>query len=166
MANHESLQKLYIDELRDLFSAEQMILEALPQMEKKASHPRLKAGFRSHAEQTQRHTERLQRIFSTLGTKPTGEQCKGMKGIIDEGKEVLKKYHDSDVLDAAMIASAQRVEHYEIAGYGSVRTYANMLGLADQENLLQQTLDEEGNMDHQLTKIAEEVVNVEALKAR
>lgn len=164
MAN-ESLQQLYVDQLRDLYSAEQMILTALPKMAEKATHPGLKDGLRLHENQTRQHAERLERIFNMLGQRPRAEKCKGMEGIINEGKEVMDKYKDSDVLDASMIAAAQRVEHYEIAGYGCVRTYASMLGLPDQEALLQQTLNEEGETDHKLTQLAEEVVNVDAMKA-
>lgn len=165
MATQESLQKLYLNELRDLMSAEHMILKALPKMAEKASHPGLKEGFRMHEQQTRQHVQRLEQIFSMIGAKAEEKKCKGMEGIIDEGQDVLKEYGDSDVLDAALIASAQRVEHYEIAAYGCVRTYANTLGLPNQEQLLQQTLDEEGKMDHQLTQLADEVVNIDALKA-
>lgn len=164
MANHESLQTLYMNELRDLMSAEHMILKALPEMAEKASHAGLKDGFRLHEQQTRQHVDRLQRIFSMLGVGAEEKTCKGMEGILDEGKEAMKEYRDSDVLDAAMIAAAQRAEHYEIAAYGCVRTYANELGLADQEALLQQTLNEEGTMDQRLTQLADEVVNIDALK--
>lgn len=165
MANHESLQTLYLNELRDLMSAEHMILKALPEMAEKASHAGLKDGFRLHEQQTRQHVERLERIFAMLGIQAEEKTCKGMEGIIDEGKEAMKEYHDSDVLDAAMIAAAQRVEHYEMAAYGCVRTYANELGFDDQEELLQQTLNEEGTMDHRLTQLADEIVNIDALKA-
>ncbi|HET7549708.1 MAG TPA: ferritin-like domain-containing protein [Gemmatimonadaceae bacterium] len=165
MATQESLQKLYINELRDLMSAEHMILKALPKMADKASHSGLKDAFRMHEQQTRQHVQRLEQIFSMIGTPPEEKKCKGMEGIIDEGQDTLKEYHDSDVLDAALIAAAQRVEHYEIAAYGCVRTYANVLGLSRQEELLQQTLNEEGTTDHRLTQLADEVVNVDALKA-
>jgi ferritin-like metal-binding protein YciE len=165
MATQESLQKLYLNELRDLMSAEHMILKALPKMAEKASHPGLKDGFRLHEQQTRQHVQRLEQVFSMIGTKAEEKECKGMKGIIEEGQEVMKEYSDSDVLDAALIAAAQRVEHYEIAAYGCVRTYANVLGFTNQEELLQQTLNEEGNMDHRLTQMADEVVNIDALKA-
>ena len=165
MANQESLQQLYLNELRDLMSAEHMILKALPKMAEKASHPGLKDGFRLHEQQTRQHVQRLEQVFSMIGTKAEEKECKGMKGIIEEGQDVMKEYSDSDVLDAALIAAAQRVEHYEIAAYGCVRTYANVLGFTRQEELLQQTLNEEGNMDHRLTQMADEVVNVDALKA-
>jgi ferritin-like metal-binding protein YciE len=109
--------------------------------------------------------QRLEQVFSMIGTEAEEKECKGMKGIIEEGQEVMREYSDSDVLDAALIAAAQRVEHYEIAAYGCVRTYANVLGFSKQEDLLQQTLNEEGNMDHRLTQMADEVVNIDALKA-
>lgn len=165
MANQESLQELYVNELRDLMSAEHMILKALPGMADKASHSGLKDAFRLHEQQTRQHIERLEQIFSMLGTNATEKKCKGMEGIIDEGQETMKEYDDADVLDAALIGAAQRVEHYEIAAYGCVRTYANVLGLGKQEDLLQQTLNEEGNTDHRLTKLADEVVNIDALKS-
>ena len=165
MATQESLQQLYINELRDLMSAEHMILKALPKMAEKASHAGLKEAFRMHEQQTRQHVQRLEQIFSMIGMKPEEKECKGMEGIIEEGQEVMKEYTDSDVLDAALIAAAQRVEHYEIAAYGCVRTYANVLGLTDQEDLLQQTLNEEGTTDKRLTQLADEVVNIDALKA-
>ncbi len=165
MATQESLQQLYINELRDLMSAEHMILKALPKMTEKASHSGLKEAFRMHEQQTRQHVQRLEQIFSMIGMAPEEKKCKGMEGIIDEGQDVMKEYHDSDVLDAALIAAAQRVEHYEIAAYGCVRTYANVLGFTNQEDLLQQTLNEEGTTDKRLTQIADEVVNVDALKA-
>jgi ferritin-like metal-binding protein YciE len=165
MATQESLQQLYLNELRDLMSAEHMILDALPRMAEKASHSGLKDAFRMHEEQTRQHVQRLEQIFSMLGITPEEKKCKGMEGIIEEGKETMKEYTDSDVLDAALIAAAQRVEHYEMAAYGCVRTYANTLGFPNQEELLQQTLNEEGNTDHRLTQLADEVVNIDALKA-
>ncbi len=165
MATNESLQQLYVDELRDLMSAEHMILKALPKMAEKASHSSLGQALREHEKQTREHVRRLEQVFGMLGIKPEEKKCKGMEGIIEEGKEVLKEYDDSDVLDAALIAAAQRVEHYEMAAYGCVRTYANALGLGEQQELLQRTLDEEGKADHLLTRIAEEVVNIDALKA-
>ncbi len=165
MAAQESLQQLYVNELRDLMSAEHMILKALPKMAEKASHSGLKEAFRMHEQQTRQHVQRLEQVFSMIGMKAEEKTCKGMEGIIEEGQEVMKEYNDSDVLDAALIAAAQRVEHYEIAAYGCVRTYANVLGLTKQEDLLQQTLNEEGTTDHRLTQIADEVVNIDALKA-
>jgi ferritin-like metal-binding protein YciE len=161
----ESLQKLYVDQLRDLYNAENQILKALPKMAEKATHPSLRQAFQQHEQQTRGHVDRLDRIFGMLGERATGEKCKGMEGVLDEGQEIMKEYDNSDVLDAGMIAAAQRVEHYEMAGYGCVRTYANMLGLPDQEALLQQTLNEEGETDHKLTQLAEQVVNLDAMRA-
>ena len=160
----ESLQKLYVQQLRDLYSAEEQILEALPRMMKKATHHDLRRGFQEHERQTREQKQRLERIFSELGEKATGHKCKGMEGLIKEGEEAMKEFTDADVLDAALIASAQRVEHYEMAGYGCARTYANMLGLAEHADVLQRTLNEEGETDHKLTALAESVVNVDALK--
>lgn len=160
----ESLEKLYIEQLRDLYSGEEQILEALPKMQQKATHPDLKRAFQQHYQQTEQQVQRLERIFETLGLKSDGPECKGMKGIIAEGEEVMQEFNDSDVLDAALISAAQRVEHYEMAGYGCARTYAHMLGLGDDADLLQRTLDEEGETDHKLTELAETVINIDALK--
>ena len=131
-------------------------------MAKHASHQELKQAFEDHLEQTKEHVERLDEIFKRLDERPTGKTCKGMKGLIEEGSEILEKDGDASVLDAALIGAAQRVEHYEIAGYGTVRTFANMLGENEATELLQQTLDEEGEADKLLTELAESVVNVEA----
>ena len=158
----DSLQKLYIEELRDLYNAENQLVKALPKMAKHASHQELKQAFEDHLEQTKEHVERLDEIFKRLDERPTGKTCKGMKGLIEEGSEILEKDGDESVLDAALIGAAQRVEHYEIAGYGTVRTFANMLGENEAAELLQQTLDEEGETDKLLTELAESVVNVEA----
>jgi ferritin-like metal-binding protein YciE len=160
----ESLQKLYLEQLQDLWSAEEQILEALPKMIEKAKHADLKRGFQMHYQQTEQQVQRLEQIFAELGEKPGGHHCKGMEGLVKEGEETMKEFKDSDVLDAALIAAAQRVEHYEIAGYGCARTYAHLLGLQEQAQLLQRTLDEEGDTDHKLTELAETVVNIDALK--
>jgi ferritin-like metal-binding protein YciE len=160
----ESLEKLYLEQLRDLYSGEEQILEALPKMQQKTTHPELKRAFQQHYQQTEQQVQRLDQIFEMLGEKSDGPECKGMKGIIAEGDEVMKEFNDSDVLDAALISAAQRVEHYEMAGYGCARTYAHMLGFGEQANLLQRTLDEEGETDHKLTELAETVINIDALK--
>ena len=160
----ETLQKLYLKQLQDLYSAEEQILEALPKMAKKTEHAQLKKAFQQHEAVTREQVTRLERIFADLGEKPGGHECKGMKGLVEEGEEVMKEFEDSDVRDAAMIAAAQRVEHYEIAGYGCARTYANMLGLDQHAQLLQRTLDEEGRTDHLLTELAESAVNLDAMK--
>jgi ferritin-like metal-binding protein YciE len=160
----ESLEKLYVEQLRDLYSAEEQILEALPKMQQNTKHAELKKAFQQHYQQTEQQMQRLQRIFEDLGAKAEGHECKGMMGLIAEGEEAMEEFKDSDVLDAALIAAAQRVEHYEMAGYGCARTYANMLGLQAHADLLQRTLDEEGETDHKLTDLAESVVNIDALK--
>jgi ferritin-like metal-binding protein YciE len=162
--NRETLQKLYLETLRDLYSAEGQILEALPEMIKKTKHADLKRGFQEHYQQTEQQRQRLEQIGEQLGESLEGHHCKGMEGLLAEGEEMMKEFKDSDVLDAALIAAAQRVEHYEIAGYGCARTYAHMLGLVDQAEQLQRTLDEEGDTDQKLTELAETVVNIDALK--
>jgi ferritin-like metal-binding protein YciE len=158
----ESLQDIYVEQLKDLYSAEQQILKALPKMRKAAAHPELADAFREHEQVTQRQLERLDRLFDQLGQKPDGHKCKGMEGLLEEGDETIEK-HTGSARDAAMIAAAQRVEHYEIAGYGTVRTFANMLGLADHAQVLQTTLDEEGETDKKLTLLAERVINIDAV---
>ena len=158
----ETLQDLYIEELKDLYSAENQILKALPQMIKKASHSSLKKAFTAHERQTRQHVKRLERVCKELGVSPKGKKCEGMEGLIKEAKELIKERPDKDVLDAGLIAAAQHVEHYEMAGYGCVRTYARTLGFSAQADLLQQTLDEEGDTDKLLTKIAESSINIDA----
>ena len=160
----ESLQKLYVDQLKDLFDAEGQILEALPKMQKKTKHPELRRAFQEHYQQTEQQVQRLQRLFDELGERPEGKTCKGMRGLIAEGNEAIEEFTDSDVLDAALISAAQRVEHYEMAGYGCARTYAHLLGMDEQASVLQRTLDEEGETDHKLTELAETVINIDALK--
>ena len=159
----ESLQDLYLEQLKDLHSAERQIIEALPKMIEQTTHPELRRGFEKHLEQTKEQLRRLEQIGQRAGQKLTGHKCKGMEGLLEEGEELMEKRADSDVLDAALIAAAQRVEHYEMAGYGCARTYARLLGLEDDAKLLQQTLDEEGDTDHKLTDLAERTINVEAL---
>jgi ferritin-like metal-binding protein YciE len=158
----ESLHELYVDELKDLYSAEKQIVKALPKMVKNATNPELKEAFSNHLDETQGHVDRLEKIFQMLGEKAGGKKCKGMEGLIEEAKELLEEDASEEVLDAGMISKAQHVEHYEMAGYGTVRTYAEQLGYADQAKLLQQTLDEEGKANELLTQIAESSVNLEA----
>ncbi|WP_088255313.1 ferritin-like domain-containing protein [Fimbriiglobus ruber] len=160
-----SLHDLYVDELKDLYSAENQLLKALPKMAKKASAPELKTAFTEHLEVTRKQVERLEQIFTELGVSPKGKKCKAMEGLVEEGKEVLEEDGKPEVIDAALIACAQRVEHYEMAGYGCVRTFAKLLGYEDAEELLQATLDEEGEADQKLTELAETVINVEAEEA-
>ena len=159
----ESLQELYLEQLKDLHSAEEQIIEALPKMIEQTSHPELRQAFELHLKQTKEQLRRLDQIGQRAGQKLTGHKCKGMEGLLEEGEELLKERADPDVLDAALISAAQRVEHYEMAGYGCARTYARLLGLNDDAKILQQTLDEEGDTDHLLTDLAERVINVEAL---
>lgn len=159
----ESLQDLYLEQLKDLHSAEKQIIEALPKMIEQTKHAELRQGFEKHLRQTEEQLSRLEKIGERIGQSLGGHKCKGMEGLLEEGEELLKERADSDVLDAALIAAAQRVEHYEMAGYGCARTYARLLGLEDDAKLLQQTLDEEGETDHLLTAMAERVINVEAL---
>ena len=156
------LRDLYLEQLQDLYSAETQLVKALPKMAKAASNSELKQAFQSHLAETEQQVQRLDQIFQGLGEKPGGHTCKAMEGLIKEGDEMLKMKGDPAAIDAGLIAAAQRVEHYEIAGYGCVRTYAKQLGEQRGAKLLQQTLDEEGNADKLLTRIAEQVINIEA----
>jgi ferritin-like metal-binding protein YciE len=158
----DSLHDLYVEELKDLYNAENQLLKALPKMAKKATAPELKAAFTEHLEVTRTQIGRLEEIFTALEASPKGKKCKAMEGLVAEGAEVIGEDGDPAVIDAALIACAQRVEHYEMAGYGCVRTFATLLGYEDAAALLQQTLDEEGEADKKLTQLAETVINVEA----
>jgi ferritin-like metal-binding protein YciE len=162
----ESMQDLYLHELKDIYSAEKQILAALPKMAAKASHTDLRKAFEEHRVVTEEQVRRLDTIFSDLGQTPGGKKCKGMEGLIEEGEELLKEDADPDVRDAALIGAAQRVEHYEIAAYGTARTYAQQLGLTKHAEILQRTLDEEGQTDQRLTKLAESRINREAQVGR
>lgn len=154
--NHLSnLQDLFIHELRDLYSAEKQLVTALPKMAQQATATDLKDAFNHHLSQTRNHVTRLDEIFSNLGTTGAGKECAAMKGLITEGEDIMGAAGNADVKDAALIAAAQRVEHYEIAGYGTVRTYAEELGLDNAADLLQKTLDEEGKANKKLTSLAE-----------
>jgi ferritin-like metal-binding protein YciE len=157
-----SLHDLYVDELKDLYNAENQLVKALPRMAKAANHPDLKAGFEEHLEETRTQVERLEQIFEALDLRPKGKKCEAMEGLIEEAKSIMEEDADPSVMDAALIAAAQKVEHYEIAGYGCVRTYARMLGYEEAERLLQETLDEEAETDKKLTELAESVINIEA----
>ena len=159
----DTLQKLYVDELRDLYNAENQLLKALPKMAKAASSEELKNAFETHLEQTETHVERLENIFAQLDQTPKGKACHGMKGLIEEGSEIIKEEGDASVLDAGIIVAAQKVEHYEIASYGSVRTFAELLGQKKAAELLQTTLDEESEANELLNGLAESIVNPEAL---
>lgn len=160
----DSLRELYIDELKDLYSAETQITKALPKLAKAATSPKLRQGFEDHLEQTKGHVQRLEQIFEGLNEKPTGKTCEGMKGLLKEGDEMADEGGDSDVIDAGLISAAQRVEHYEIAAYGSVATYAELLGEDEAVELLNQTLEEEKETDQKLTQVAKKI-NVEAQAA-
>lgn len=158
----DTLKELYIEELKDLYSAEQQILKSMPKMIRKASNPKLQRAFTTHMRQTERQIKRLERVARMLGESPGGKKCIGMKGLIDEVKELIDEKPEPEVLDAGLISKAQHIEHYEMAGYGTVRTYARLLGYEEQADLLQQTLDEEGSTDHLLTALSESI-NVEAI---
>ena len=160
MAN--SLRDLYVEELQDIYSAEQQITKALPKMAQAAGSTALKAAFEEHLQQTQGQIQRLDQIFQKLGKSPGGKECQAMKGLVTEGEELIQEGGDADTLDAGLIAAAQKVEHYEMASYGTVRTWANLLGEKDAAQLLQTTLDEEGDTDKKLTALAEKCVNKEA----
>ena len=159
----DTLEKLYISELRDLYSAENQLLKALPKMAKGASSPELKDAFEKHLEQTKGHVERLEELFEQLDESPKGKACHGMKGLIEEGSEILKEDGEDPVLDAGIIVAAQKVEHYEIASYGSVRTFAQLLGKDEAAKLLQSTLNEESETNETLNRLAESIVNPEAV---
>jgi ferritin-like metal-binding protein YciE len=161
----DSMQDLLADELKDLYSAENQLLKALPKMAKAASASELRMAFEDHLAETQTHVERLTQVCEALEISPGGKKCEAMEGLIAEGAEVIAAEGDAAVKDAALIASAQRVEHYEIAGYGCARTFAQTLGFSDEADLLQQTLDEEGITDKRLTELAESLINAEAAHA-
>jgi ferritin-like metal-binding protein YciE len=159
------LEELLVDELKDLYSAENQIVKALPKMAKAAGSSELKRAFERHLEETKRQVERLDQIGEQLDIRLTGKKCKGMAGLIEEGNELIAEDLDQDALDAGLIGAAQKVEHYEIAAYGTARTHAEMLGHSKVARLLQQTLNEEGATDKKLTQLAENIINVEAVEA-
>lgn len=159
----DTLEKLYVDELRDIYNAENQLLKALPKMAKGASSPDLKNAFETHLRQTESHVERLEQIFADLDESPKGKTCHAMKGLIEEGSEILKEDGEESVLDAGIIVAAQKVEHYEMAAYGSARTFARLLGQEKAAELLQSTLDEESETNESLNQLAENMVNPEAL---
>jgi ferritin-like metal-binding protein YciE len=159
---HKALKELYIDELKDIYNAENQLVKALPKMAKAANSEELRTGFEEHLEQTRGHVQRLEQIFKALGEKPSGKKCKAMEGLVGEGAETMGEDYEDDVMDAALISAAQRVEHYEIAAYGTVRTYAELLGEDTAVQLLEQTLEEEKETDQKLTDMASEI-NVRAM---
>ncbi len=160
-----SLNDLFVVQIQDLYDAEQRLTKALPKMAEAASSKQLKSAFQEHLRETEQHVTRLEKVFGTMGLTPQRETCEAMKGLISEGEEAIGADGDVRVKDAALIAAAQRVEHYEMAGYGTVRTLAQQLGQSEIARILQQTLDEEGACDKKLTKIAESSVNVGAAKS-
>jgi ferritin-like metal-binding protein YciE len=157
-----TLEDLYIDLLKDIYSAEKQVVKALPKMAKNARSPDLQSAFQEHLKQTEGQVERIERIFSDLGGSPRGKKCVGMEGLIEEGNELLQEDTEPDVLDAGLIAAAQKVEHYEIASYGTARAWAKRLGYDNAAQLLHETLEEESMANEKLTRIAESHVNMEA----
>ena len=160
----ESLHDLFVDELKDLYNAETQLTKALPKMAKAAASEELRTAFEDHLKETEHQVERLETIFKELEASPKGKKCKAMAGLIQEGSEMIEADGPDAVKDAALIAAAQRVEHYEMAGYGTVRTYAQLLGFDEAANLLQETLDEEAAADEKLNELAKNI-NVEAQSA-
>jgi ferritin-like metal-binding protein YciE len=159
MANLDSLEELLQDELKDLYDAEKQLTKALPKLAKKASSEELRTAFEEHLEETERHVERIEEAFEQLGMPARGKKCEGMQHLIAEGEDMIGEAEDDATRDALMIAAAQKVEHYEIASYGTVRTWANLLGKAEVAALLEETLEEEKDADQKLTTIAESFVN-------
>lgn len=154
---NESIRVLYIDELKDLYSAETQLVKALPKLVKASSNDDLRQAFEDHLEQTNEHVARLEQIFEMLEEKPTGKKCLGMEGLVKEGAETMQEDYEEGIMDAAIIGAAQRVEHYEIAGYGTVRAFAELLGETEHVSLLEQTLEEEKQADEKLTELAQEI---------
>jgi ferritin-like metal-binding protein YciE len=154
---HNELKELYIDELRDLYDAENKLVKALPKLAEAASSDQLRTGFEEHLEQTREHVSRLEEIFDALGEKPTGKKCAGMAGLVKEGQEMVDADFSAEVRDAALISAAQRVEHYEIAAYGCVSSWAQLLGESEANALLERTLEEEKEADQKLTELSEEI---------
>ena len=163
MATLNSLHALLKEELKDIYDAEKQLTKALPKMAKKASSPDLKAGIEAHLRQTEDQIDRLEQVFEQLEMPAKGKPCKGMKNLIAEGDEMIGEAEDDDTRDAVMIAAAQKVEHYEIASYGTVRTWAELLGLNEVASLLEESLEEEKETDQKLTSLAESHINLEAV---
>ncbi|MGE5861817.1 MAG: ferritin-like domain-containing protein [Ignavibacteria bacterium] len=159
----DTLRDLFVEELKDLYHAEKQITKALPQMAKKATSDQLRKAFESHLKETENQISRLEKVFKELDLTPKGKRCEGMEGIIQEGKTMMQELDKSETLDAALIAAAQKVEHYEIASYGTVRTYAQQLNLKNAANLLQETLEEEAATNEKLNDLAINQVNIEAM---
>jgi ferritin-like metal-binding protein YciE len=153
----ESLRELYVNELKDLYNAETQLVKVLPKMAKASSNAELRQGFEEHLRQTSEHVSRLEQIFEMLGEKATGKKCLGMEGLVKEGVETMSEDYEDALMDAAIIGAAQRVEHYEIAGYGTVRAFAELLGENEHVSLLEQTLEEEKETDEKLSQLAEQI---------
>ncbi|HEY1805836.1 MAG TPA: ferritin-like domain-containing protein [Terracidiphilus sp.] len=164
MSHVNTIEHLFVEELKDLYSAEHQITKTLPKLVEAATSPALKSAFEHHLKETEGQIERLEKIFKTLGTSPKGKTCDGMKGVLSEGAEMLHETTEGDIRDAALISAAQRVEHYEMAAYGAVRSYAEQLGKKDFAELLQETLEEEKAADKKLTEISQ-TVNSRAQRA-
>ncbi len=162
----ETLEKVYISQLKDIYSAENQLINALPKMAKAATHERLRAAFTDHLEETRGHVGRLEEIFEDLGKNPAGKSCKAMEGLVAEGEEIIEEDGDPAALDAALICAAQKVEHYEIATYGTLREYARILGHEQAQRLLTATLEEERGADTKLTELAEQSINQQAMQTR
>ena len=165
MASQKALEELFHDTLKDVYYAERQILKALPKMAKGAQSSELKAAFEKHREETEGQVERLQKVFESIGKRAQGKTCEAIQGIIEEGEEILDEFKGSPALDAGLVASAQAVEHYEIARYGTLKRWAQVLGLKDAVKLLDETLKEELRTDEALTKLADKVANVKAKQA-
>jgi ferritin-like metal-binding protein YciE len=153
----KGLKELYIDELKDIYNAENQLVKALPKMAKAASSDELRSGFEEHLEQTKGHVSRLEQIFESLSESPKGKKCKGMEGLVEEGSEMIDEEFEASIKDAGLIGAAQRVEHYEIAAYGTVRAFAETLGHEDHIELLEETLEEEKQTDDKLTELAKKI---------
>jgi ferritin-like metal-binding protein YciE len=163
MKHENNLQELLVEELRDIYHAEGQLLKALPKMAKAAQSERLKEAFERHLEETEQHVERIERAFESLGEPVKGKKCQAMEGLVAEAKERMEEHSESSMLDAALICAAQKVEHYEIASYGTICTWADLLGLDEVSQLLKETLDEEKTADETLTELAETEINAEAV---
>ena len=161
----DNLSNLFLNELKDVYNAEKQIVTALPRMAKAASSPDLAEAFAAHLAETHGHVQRLERIFESLGQTARGKKCKGMEGLLEEGKEILEEEGEDSVIDAALISAAQRVEHYEMAAYGCLKAYAELLGYSDAVKLLNQTLEEEEAADEKLSTLADGGINSAALSA-
>ena len=161
----DSLEKLFLDELRDIYNAEKQLTKALPRMAKAAESPELQKAFTTHLKETEGQIRRLEQVFQSLGQAVRGKKCKGMEGLIEEGKEMMEEEGEPEGMDAALISAAQKVEHYEIASYGCLRTYAELLGHSQAAELLQQNLQEEEAADQKLTALGESGINQAAVTA-